>query len=97
MNAMQYQRDFLRHNKLSQDQFERIYIAFMQTNPDEAAYRKFAGKYSIRIFEDAAIPPDMQVVLSVNIAVMKVLAKTEAQAIGAVNDTLNDIRTPPKD
>jgi hypothetical protein len=97
MSALKYQRDFLRYNKLTQDQFERIYIAFMKTNPDEQAYRKFAAKHSIQIIEDAAIPVDMQVVLSVNISVMKVLAKTEAQAIGAINDIVNNVGKPPKD
>lgn len=97
MSAMQYQRDFLRFNKLTQDQFERIYIAFMKTNPDEEAYRKFAAKHSIRIFEDAAIPVDMQVVLSVNIAVVKVLAKSEAQAIAAINEIVGNIGKPKTD
>jgi hypothetical protein len=81
-----YKTDFLRANRCTEAEFERIYIAFQESKPNAAAYRKFARKYHITIHRDPNIPADMQVVLSVNISVIKVLAQTYAESIAAVED-----------
>ena len=88
-NWRKYKSDFLNHNHCTVDEFEADYIVFMATNPDTTAYRRFARKYGITIHTDPNIPIDGQVLLSVNIAAIKVMAETYEESIAAINDILN--------
>ncbi len=79
-----YKTDFLRANRCTDQEFTAAYLAFMDSKPDVAAYRKFARKYRITIISDPYIPADGQVILSVNIAAIKVMAQTYEESIEAV-------------
>ena len=79
-----YKTDFLRANRCTEQEFRDAYLAFMESKPDAAAYRKFARKYRITIIPNPYIPADGQVLLSVNISAIKVMARTYAESIEAV-------------
>lgn len=81
-----YKTDFLRANRCTEQEFVAAYIAFMEGKPNMAAYRKFARKYGITIHPDPYIDADTQVVLSVSISAIKVMAQTYAESIAAVNE-----------
>lgn len=85
-----YKEDFLRANRCTEQEFEDAYGAFMESKPNVAAYRKFARKYRITIHPDPNIPADGQVILSVNIAAIKVMARTYAESIAAVSAIIPD-------
>lgn len=84
-----YKSDFLSVNRCTDDEFEEVYIAFMATNPNTKAYRQFARKYGITILPDPYIPENVRVVLSVNIAAIKVMAMTSAEAETAVAEIVS--------
>lgn len=84
-----YKADFLRHNRCTVDQFEADYVAFQERKPTIADYRKFARKYGITIHSDPYIPSDLQAVLCVNIAVIKVMAETYEESRTAVENILS--------
>ena len=86
-SAMKYKRDFLKANRVTQRQFELKYVAFMESEPDEAAYREFAKKWNINIYPGLG-SPSHEVVLSVQIAVLKVLAETELEAYESIKRIL---------
>lgn len=86
MKLRQYQADFLRANKCTVDEFEREYIAFMETKPDTRAYRLFARKYQIRIIHHPTLPESIQVMLCVNIAAIKILAKDHIESERAIRE-----------
>ncbi len=88
-----YKNDFLRVNKCTVDEFERDYIGFMETKPNTKAYRHFARKYSIIVHPDPRIPDDVQLVLCVNIAAIKVMAETHTQAENLVTEILSGLET----
>lgn len=81
-----YKTDFLRANRCTEQEFTAAYIAFMEGEPDVATYRKFARKYRITIHADPYIPADTQVILSVNISAIKVMAQTYEESIAAVRE-----------
>ena len=80
----QYKSDFLRANHCTAQEFESAYVAFAENKPDLAAYQRFARKWKIRIIPEPRLPYQTQVVLSVNIAAIKVMAETETEARLAV-------------
>ena len=86
-----YKSDFLAANHCTADEFEAVYVAFMQSKPNAKAYRQFARKYGITIHPEPSLPEDLRVVLSVNISVMKVFAKTFAESEAAIQEVLSDI------
>lgn len=79
-----YKTDFLRANRCTEQEFINAYVTFMESKPDVAAFRKFARKYRITIHPDPNIPVDAQVIFSVNIAAIKVMAQTYEESIEAV-------------
>lgn len=83
-----YKRDFLRANRCTEEEFERDYIAFQESKPDTEAYRRFARKYKITIHPEPRLPVDLQVLLSVNISAMKVMAKTYQESLSALTDIM---------
>lgn len=87
-----YKSDFLLANHCTDQEFHDAYVAFMEGKPDTAAYQKFARKYHITIHSDPNIPADAQVVLSVNIAAIKVMAQTYEESIAAMEDILRSER-----
>lgn len=87
-----YKADFLRHNRCTVDEFETDYIAFQERKPTINDYRQFASKYGISIIAAPNIPADIQVVLSVNISAMKVMAETYDESLAAVYDILASMR-----
>lgn len=84
----QYKRSFLKSNHCTAQKFHDAYVSFMEGNPDITTYRQFARQYQITIHHDPNIPPDMQVVLSVNIAAIKVMSQTYEESILAIKDIL---------
>lgn len=89
-----YKSDFLRANRCTVQEFGENYVAFIGSqieNPDTKAYLKFADKYGISIIPDANIPYELQVVLSVNIAAVKVMADTYEESIAVINDILGEM------
>lgn len=86
-SAMKYKRDFLKANRVTVRQFQLKYIAFMESNPDEQAYRDFAKKWNIKIYPGLGDSKG-EAVLSVNIAALKVLAETELEAYESVKRIL---------
>lgn len=89
---MKYKRDFLKANRVTARQFELKYIAFMENKPDEQAYRDFAKKWNITIHKGLG-DAKTEAVLSVNIAVIKVLADTETEAQGSIHNILASLDT----
>jgi len=85
----QYKTDFLRANHCTEQEFHDNYVAFMEGNPTPQNYREFADKYQIRIHPDPNIPSDMQAVLSVNIAAIKVMARSYAESLAAVKSIIS--------
>ena len=85
-----YKTEFLHANHCTEQEFHDAYVAFMQDGPDIIGYRKFAKKYHITIHPDPNISPNMQTVLSVNIAAIKVMARTYAESISAIKDIIKD-------
>jgi hypothetical protein len=83
-----YKAAFLLINRCTAQEFHDAYIAFMEDKPDVAAYRKFARRYHITVHPDARLPVDLQVILSVNIAAIKVMADTYAELLEAIEDIL---------
>ena len=79
-----YKASFLRHNRCTEQEFCDAYVSFMESQPDVKAYRKFARKYSITIHPDPILPADMQVILSVNVSAIKVMAQTYDETIEAI-------------
>jgi hypothetical protein len=77
--AMNYKRDFLKANRVTVRQFQLKYIQFMESEPDEAAYRAFAKKWNINIYPGLG-DSKAEAILSVNIAAIKVLSETEIEA-----------------
>jgi hypothetical protein len=86
----QYKADFLKANRCTDDEFEQAYIIFMESDPDEKAYRQFARKWQIRIIPEPNLPSMLQCVLSVNVSAMKVMAKTHLEAENAIAELLSD-------
>lgn len=86
--AMKYKRDFLKANRVTARQFELKYVAFMESNPDEQAYRDFAEHWNIAIYPGLGDSKG-EALLSVNIAVLKVLAETELEAYESVKRILD--------
>ncbi len=84
-----YKADFLKHNRCTVDEFEAAYIAFQQRKPTIADYQKFAKKWGITIHSDPGIPVDLQAVLSVNIAAIKVMAETYEESLAAIENILS--------
>lgn len=87
-----YKSDFLRANRCTVDEFERDYIAFQEAKPNQKVYRQFARKYNITIHPDPNIPADLQVVLCVNTAAVKVMAQSEREAYHAIADIIESMR-----
>lgn len=87
-NWCKYKSDFLRANRCTDREFEADYIAFMQGKPNAKAYRMFARKYGITVHRDPYIHQDAQVVLSVNISAIKVMAKTFQESEAAIEEIL---------
>lgn len=83
-----YKNDFLRSNRCTAEQFEREYVAFMKTRPTTSGYESFARKYQITIHPEPSLPRGLRTVLSVNIAAIKVMAKTHDEAEGAIRKLL---------
>ena len=92
-SAMKYKRDFLKANRVSQRQFELKYVAFIESDPDEQAYRDFAKRWNINIYPGLG-SPSHEAVLSVNIAVIKVLADNETEASESVGRILQSLDKP---
>lgn len=90
-NWRKYKSDFLLANHCTVDEFEAAYIAFMESKPNTKAYRQFARKYSITILPEPNLPEDVRVGLSVHISAIKVMAKTFAESIAAVEEILSVI------
>ena len=88
---LKYKTDFLKANRCTVDEFERAYIAFQQRKPDEKAYRQFARKYHITIHPNPHIPKEIQAVLSVNIAAIKVMAESHYEAESAIAEILSGV------
>ena len=87
-NWRKYKTDFLRANRCTDQQFHDAYVAFMKKKPDIAAYRKFASKYHITIHASPNVPAHVQVELSVNIAAIKVMAQSYAEAEVAIHEII---------
>jgi hypothetical protein len=85
-----YKRDFLKANRVTARQFELKYIAFMESNPDEQAYRAFAQKWNITIHRGLG-DPESEALLSVNIAAIKVLSENEDEARAKINEILQSL------
>lgn len=83
-----YKADFLRANRCTADEFEQAYIAFMEGKPDTKAFRQFARKWQIAIHPEPRLPEHVQVLFSVNISAIKVMAKTFAESEAALADIL---------
>lgn len=92
-SAMKYKRDFLKANRVTQRQFELKYVAFIEGDPDEQAYRDFAKRWNINIYPGLG-SPSHEAVLSVNIAVIKVLADNETEAAESVGRILQSLDKP---
>lgn len=90
-NWRKYKEDFLRANHCTDQQFHDAYVAFMEGNPGIKDYQKFARRYHITIHASADIPADMQVVLSVNISAIKVMALTYEESLEAINEILGSV------
>jgi hypothetical protein len=91
-NWRKYKSDFLRANRCTEQEFHDAFVAFMESNPDTKAYRQFARKYHITIHPEPRLPEDLQVLLSVNISAMKVMAKTHLEAESAIREAMSDER-----
>ena len=89
-HAMKYKRDFLKANRVTARQFQLKYVAFMESNPDEQAYRDFAKRWNIKIYPGLGAP-NVEAVLSVNIAVIKVLADNEDDAKDSIARILGSL------
>jgi hypothetical protein len=87
--AMKYKHDFLKANRVTVRQFELKYIAFMANEPDEQAYRDFAKRWNITIYPGLG-SPKTEAVLSVGVAVIKVLEKDEVESYNAVQEILQE-------
>lgn len=87
-----YKADFLKANRCTADEFEQAYIAFMESKPNTKAYRHFARKYSITIHPEPRLPEDLQVILSINISAMKVMAKTFEESTQAIEEIIASSR-----
>lgn len=84
---MQYKNDFLAANQCTVRVFEHAYIKFMRGVPDEQAHRAFARRWGITIHAGLGSPRH-EAALSVNIAAIKVLAESEAEANAAIREIL---------
>lgn len=80
----QYKTDFLRRNRCTEQEFNDAYVSFMENAPKESDYREFARAWQITIHYDTSISLAMQVFFSVNIAAIKVLARTYDESVGAM-------------
>jgi hypothetical protein len=89
-SAMQYKKNFLRTHRTTARAFELKYIQFMESNPDEQAYRAFAKRWLITIHKGLG-DSKTEAVLSVNIAAIKVMADTEAEARASIENILQSI------
>lgn len=87
----QYKSDFLKANHCTAGEFEQAYIAFMETKPDTNAYREFARQYHIIIHPEPRLPEDMQVLLSVNISAIKVMARSYRESLAVMAELLQSI------
>jgi len=88
--AMEYKKAFLKSNKLTVKTFERIYVKFMERQPDEQAYRDFADEFGITIHEGLG-NSETEAALSVNIAVIKVLSNSNFEAKAHLMSIMKDI------
>lgn len=86
-SAMKYKKDFLKANQVTARQFQLKYIAFMESNPNEAAYREFAKKWNITIHPGLG-DSKSEAVFCVQIAALKVLAETELEAYESIKRIL---------
>lgn len=87
-NWNKYKADFLQANHCTVDEFEAAYIAFMDSKPNTKDYRQFARKYGITIVPEPSLPVDVRVGLSVNISAIKIMAKTYAESLAAIEEML---------
>jgi hypothetical protein len=94
VNWRKYKSDFLRANRCTEQEFHDAFVEFMETEPDTKAFRQFARKYHITIHPEPRLPEHLQVVLSVNIAAVKVMAQSEREAYHAIADIVAEGRTP---
>jgi hypothetical protein len=92
-NAMKYKRDFLKANRVTVRQFELKYAAFMESEPDEQAYRDFAKRWNIAIHRGLG-HTHTEAVLSVQIAVIKVLAASDIEAHEFIEEILRSMDKP---
>ena len=92
-SAMKYKRDFLKANRVTTRQFELKYAAFMESEPDEQAYREFAKRWNITIHPGLG-HTHTEAVLSVQIAVVKVLASSDAEAQVFIEEILQSMDKP---
>ena len=81
-----YKADFLRVNRCTADEFEQAYIAFMESKPNDKAYRQFARRWNFTIHPEPRLPEHLQVVFSVNISAMKVMAETFEESESAFQE-----------
>jgi len=88
-----YKADFLRANHCTAQEFHDAYVAFMESNPNDKAYRQFARKYSITIHPEPRLPEHLQLVFSVNISAMKVMAETFEESESAFQEIIDSGRT----
>lgn len=86
-----YKSEFLRANRCTDQEFHDAYVAFMEGLPSIADYRKFARRYHITIHPEPRLPVNMEVILSVNIAALKVMAQTYAESTAAIEDILGSV------
>jgi hypothetical protein len=84
-----YKSDFLCVNRCTAAEFEQDYVAFMGTKPDDKAYRQFARKYHITIHADPYIPKRLQVILSVNVSAIKVMATSHTESENAIMEIMS--------
>jgi len=85
----QYKQDFLRANRCTPEQFESAYIAFVESSPDAAAYRKFARKWHITIIPETSLPELTRLIFSVNVSAIKVMAKTYQESVDAIEKIID--------
>lgn len=86
-----YKAAFLKANHCTDVEFERAYVAFMQTKPSISDYWTFAQQYSIDIYPEPNLPEDVRIVLSVSISAIKVMSRTFEESLAAIKDILTPI------